>query len=81
MLPSAKCTRPLFQRRTGCGGRPSGWHDIVTCQRLVFVSGHKTDGEDDDDELNRLTDVLGEKREKCANFIFKKHTLTHSLNE
>ena len=35
MLPSAKCTRPLFQGRTGCGGRPSGWHDIVTCQRLV----------------------------------------------
>jgi len=33
--PSAKCTRPLFQGRTGCGGRPSGWHDIVTCQRLV----------------------------------------------
>ena len=23
-----------FQGRTGCGGRPSGWHDIVTCQRL-----------------------------------------------
>jgi len=21
--------------RTGCGGRPSGWHNIVTCQRLV----------------------------------------------
>jgi len=20
------CTRPLFQGRTGCGGRPSGWH-------------------------------------------------------
>jgi len=58
--------------------RPSGWHDIVTCQRLVFVSGHKTDGEDDDDELNRLTDVLGEKREKCANFIKKNiHSLTH----
>jgi len=36
LLPSAKCTRPLFQGRTGCGGRPSGWHDIVTCQRLVF---------------------------------------------
>jgi len=35
LLPSAKCTRPLFQDRTGCGGRPSGWHDIVTCQRLV----------------------------------------------
>jgi len=35
LLPSAKCTRPLFQGRTGCGGRPSGWHDIVTCQRLV----------------------------------------------
>jgi len=27
----------LFQGRTGCGGRPSGWHDIVTCQRLVVV--------------------------------------------
>jgi len=27
LLPSAKCTRPLFQGRTGCGGRPSGWHD------------------------------------------------------
>ena len=26
LLPSAKCTRPLFQGRTGCGGRPSGWH-------------------------------------------------------
>ena len=25
-------------RRTGCGGRPSGWHDIVTCQRLVTTS-------------------------------------------
>ena len=36
MLPSAKCTRPLFQGRTGCGGRPSGWHDIVTCQHLVL---------------------------------------------
>jgi len=35
LLPSAKCTRTLFQGRTGCGGRPSGWHDIVTCQRLV----------------------------------------------
>ena len=35
LLPLAKCTRPLFQGRTGCGGRPSGWHDIVTCQRLV----------------------------------------------
>ena len=21
-----------------CSGRPSGWHDIVTCQRLVFSS-------------------------------------------
>jgi len=29
--------RPLFQGRTGCGGRPSGWHDIVTCQHLVVV--------------------------------------------
>jgi len=38
LLPSAKCTRPLFQDRTGCGGRPSGWHDIVTCQRLVITS-------------------------------------------
>jgi len=37
LLPSAKCTRPLFQGRTGSGGRPSGWHDIVTCQRLVVV--------------------------------------------
>jgi len=36
LLPSAKCTRPLFQSRTGCGERPSGWHDIVTCQRLFF---------------------------------------------
>jgi len=35
LLPLAKCTRPLFQGRTGCSGRPSGWHDIVTCQRLV----------------------------------------------
>jgi len=35
LLPSAKCTRPVFQGRTGCGWRPSGWHDIVTCQRLV----------------------------------------------
>jgi len=25
----------FFQGRTGCGGRPSGWHDIVTGQRLV----------------------------------------------
>ena len=37
LLPSAKCTRPLFQGRTGCGGHPSGWHDIVTCQRLVRI--------------------------------------------
>jgi len=39
LLRSAKCrpTRPLFQGRTGCGGRPSGWHDIVTCQRLVII--------------------------------------------
>jgi len=37
LLPSAKCTRPLFQGRTGCGGRPSGWLDIVTCQRLVII--------------------------------------------
>jgi len=37
LLPSAKCTRPLFQGRTGCGGRPSGWHDIVTCQHLVYL--------------------------------------------
>ena len=36
LLPSAKCTRPPFQGRTGCGGHPSGWHDIVTCQGLVF---------------------------------------------
>ena len=36
-LPSAKCTRPLFQGRTGCGGRPSGWHDIVTCHSLVYL--------------------------------------------
>jgi len=36
LLPSAKCTCPLFQGRTGCGGCPSGWHDIVTCQRLVL---------------------------------------------
>jgi len=35
LLLSAKCTRPLFQSRTGCGGRPSDWHDIVTCQHLV----------------------------------------------
>ena len=37
LLPSAKCTRPLFQGRTGCGGRPSSWHDIVICQRLVYI--------------------------------------------
>ena len=37
LLHSAKCTRPLFRGRTGCGGRPSGWHDIVTCQRLVYI--------------------------------------------
>jgi len=35
LLPSAKCTRSLFQGRTGCGGSPSGRHDIVTCQHLV----------------------------------------------
>jgi len=36
LLLSAKCTRPLFHGRTGCGGRrSSGWYDIVTCQRLV----------------------------------------------
>ena len=38
LLPSAKCTRPLFQGRTGCGRRPSGWDDIVTCQRLVHAA-------------------------------------------
>jgi len=38
LLHSAKCTRPFFQGRTGCGGRPSGWHDIVTCQRLVTIT-------------------------------------------
>jgi len=37
LRPSAKCTRPFFQGRTGCGGRPPGWHDIVTCQRLVVL--------------------------------------------
>jgi len=43
LLPSAKCTRPLFHGRTGCGGRPSGWHDIVTCQHLVqFKKGVNT---------------------------------------
>ena len=49
LLPSAKCrpTCPLFQGRTGCGGRPSGWHDIVTCQRLVTF------------ELQRVTLVEG----------------------
>jgi len=38
LLPSAKCTRPLFQGRTGCGGRPSGWpssHASVPF-RIVF---------------------------------------------
>ena len=35
LLHSAKCTRSLFQGRTGCRRRPSGWHDIVTCHRLV----------------------------------------------
>ena len=38
LLHSAKCTRSLFQGRTGCGGRPSVWHDIVTCQRLVLLA-------------------------------------------
>ena len=44
-----------FYGRTGCGGRPSGWHDIVTCQRLVilFVTclwyAHVTDEYDNDD--------------------------------
>ena len=37
LLHSAKCTRPLFQGRNHCGGCPSGWHDIVTCQRLVLL--------------------------------------------
>jgi len=37
LLYSAKCTRPLFKGRTGCGGCPFGWHDIVTCQRLVII--------------------------------------------
>ena len=36
LLPLAKYTRPFLQGRTGYGGRPSGWHDIVTCQRLVL---------------------------------------------
>ena len=36
LLPSAKCTRPLFKGRTGCDGRPTGWHNIVTCQHLVL---------------------------------------------
>jgi len=30
LLHSAKSTRPLFQGQTGCGGRPSGWYDIVS---------------------------------------------------
>jgi len=38
LLPSAKCTCRLFQGRTGCGGRPSGWHNIVTCQLLVVTT-------------------------------------------
>jgi len=37
LLHSAKCTPPLFQGRTGCGGRPSGWHNIITCQPLVII--------------------------------------------
>ena len=37
LLPSAKCTRPLFQGRTGCGRRPSGWHDIVTMPASSFI--------------------------------------------
>jgi len=42
LLPSVKWTRPLFQGRTGCGGRPSGWHDIVvTCHRLVHNNFYK----------------------------------------
>ena len=45
----AKCTRPLFQGRTGCGGRPSGWHDIVTCQHLVVTAATCSY------ELNQLT--------------------------
>jgi len=44
LLHSDKCTRPLFQGRTGCGGRPSGWHDIVTCQGLVFIISQKETG-------------------------------------
>jgi len=39
LLHSAKCAPPLFQGRTGCSGRPFGWHDIVTRQRLVMFSG------------------------------------------
>jgi len=46
LLPSAKCIRPLFQGRTGCGGNPSGWHDIVTCQRLVGPLKFKMAGGD-----------------------------------
>ena len=38
LLHSAKCTPPLFQGRTGCGGHPSGWHDVVTCQHLVRLA-------------------------------------------
>jgi len=42
LLPSAKCTRPLFQGRTGCGGRPSGWHDTVTCLVMIEMSQTRT---------------------------------------
>jgi len=60
LLPSAKCTRPLFQGRTGCGGRPSGWHDIVTCQHLVVtVLPQLTDKNDGDAVREFCEDHLG----------------------
>jgi len=38
LLHLAKCTRPLFQGRTGCSGRPSGWHDIVSFRHMPASS-------------------------------------------
>jgi len=65
LLPSAKCTRPIFQGRTGCGGRPSGWHDIVTCQHLVTLKLFKIEAyrlRDEKSFLEVLHGALAPKR-------------------
>ena len=58
LLPSAKCTRPLFQGRTGCGGRPSGWHD----NRHMSASSFKCRARGDFAVRNNSTPAVALKR-------------------